>query len=76
MKRFGWFSTLFLVLCGLPELYSGLTTGTVGASYGLLILWFLGEICGVIYTIHKKDLPLILNYGINTIIVGTILLIK
>jgi hypothetical protein len=76
MKFFGWMSTVALVLCGLPEIYSGLKTGTVGSTQGFLYLWLVGEIAGFIYSISLKKLPLILNYGINTIIVMTIIAIK
>lgn len=76
MRNIGYLSSVFLILCGLPELYLGLTTGNVGASYGLLILWFIGEVLGLIYTINRKDLPLILNYSFNTLIVGAILCLK
>ena len=76
MQKVGWLSAIFLIACGLPELYVGLTTGQVGSSYGLIILWFLGEVFGSIYTMHKRDYPLFANYFLNTIIVGWILLIK
>lgn len=76
MQKVGYLSSLFLVLCGLPELYRGLTQGYVGASFGLLLFWFIGELLGLIYTIDKRDTPLIVNYGFNTIIVGALLWLK
>ena len=76
MKFFGWMTTICLTLCAVPEIYSGLKTGTVGATYGLLYLWLAGEIFGSIYTIYKKDVPLIVNYGLNSILVTIIILIK
>ena len=76
MKYFGWMSTVFLILCSLPEIYSGLKTGQVGATYGLLYLWLLGELTGLVYTIWRKDIPLIVNYTMNSILVGIIIVIK
>ena len=76
MNNIGWISSLLLVLCGVPELYRGISTGHIGASWGLVTLWLLGEILGVIYTFNKRDLPLFFNYSLNTIIVGAIFIIK
>lgn len=76
MKFFGWTSTIFLILCSLPEIYSGLKSGHVGATYGLLYLWLAGEVTGLIYTTSQKDIPLIVNYSINSILVTAIILIK
>ena len=72
----GWISAALLISCGVPELYSGLRSGTVGATWGLLILWFMGEVTGALYCIKIKKLPLLANYGINTILVGSIILVK
>jgi hypothetical protein len=76
MRYFGWMTTILLTLCSVPEIYSGLKTGSVGATYGLLYLWLAGEITGLIYTISRKDAPLIVNYSMNSILVTVILLIK
>lgn len=75
-KTIGYISTICLVLCGLPELYDGIKTGQVGASWGLLGLWFAGEVFGLLYTIPLKKIPLILNYALNTFIVGAVLCVK
>lgn len=76
MKLVGWLSATFLILCGVPELYLGIKTGNVGASWGLLTLWFAGEVFGLVYTVYRKDYPLIANYLLNTCIVGCILGVK
>ena len=76
MNIVGILSSICLVLCGLPELYRGVKEGNIGASLGLLILWFLGEILGLIYTTYIGDMALIINYGFNTFIVGILLWMK
>lgn len=69
-------SSLCLILCGLPELIRGLQIKHVGASWGLLMLWFIGEVLGLIYTLYLGNLPLICNYGFNTVIVGCLIYLK
>lgn len=76
MENLGWMSSIFLILCGLPELINGLIRGKVGATWGLLILWFLGEVFGLIYTLSIQNWALMLNYGFNTLIVGALLFLK
>lgn len=76
LKTIGFLSAFCLIACGLPELYYGIKTGNVGAGWGLLILWFAGEVFGLIYVIPLKKYPLIFNYAFNTAIVGAILCVK
>jgi len=76
IEKVGYMSSALLVACGIPELYLGIESGAVGASYWLLILWFAGEILGLMYAASLGKIPLLLNYGLNTIIVGAILMIK
>ena len=72
----GYLSALLLVACGLPELYLGIKEGSVGASHGLLYMWFAGEVLGLFYVISVRKLPLIFNYGFNTLIVGALIALK
>lgn len=76
MKALGWISSLSLILCGVPEVYAAYTSGTVGISWGLSILWFLGEITGLLYVINSRRFPLIFNYFINSILTGILLYMK
>ena len=62
----GWLSTLCFSLCALPEAYSAYKTGKVGATWGLLLLWLIGEILGIIYILPKADMPILTNYITNT----------
>ena len=77
MRRYiGWISALSLILCGVPELLAAYETKQVGITWGLSILWFLGEFTGLIYVIPTKRYPLITNYFINSIITGILLYMK
>jgi len=76
MRGFAWISTISLVLCGVPDLIAGLTTREVNVSLSLLSIWFLGEVSGLVYVLHRKETPLIFNYGLNTLIVGGLLWMK
>ena len=76
MRYIGYLSGVMLILCAIPEIYVGLKTGVVGASRGLLYLWMAGEILGLIYTISLKNKPLVMNYGMNTLLVGIVIAIK
>jgi hypothetical protein len=76
MKYIGYLSGVMLILCGIPEIYVGLKSGVVGASRGLLYLWMVGEILGLIYSISLKNKPLMMNYGVNSLIVSIIIAIK
>jgi len=76
MRFIGYLSAVCLILCAIPEIYVGLKTGVVGASRGLLYLWMAGEILGLVYTIWLRNKPLIVNYGMNTLLVGIIIAIK
>lgn len=76
MKALGWSSAILLATCGIPELIKALNGAKVEAGSELLIMWFLGEVFGLIYTFPMKKLPLTFNYGLNTIIVGALVYFK
>ena len=66
MSAIGWLGSLCFALCAIPQAYKSYEEGNSnGVSWGLLILWLLGEILTLIYVIPKKDLPLIVNYLSN-----------
>ena len=68
MELFGWISSIFLALCGIPQAIKAIKDKhSHGVSWGFIILWFLGEICGLIYVTHLGNLPLIINYFCNVL---------
>lgn len=76
MIALGYISSFLLIACGIPELIKGIKNGEVGASKGLIYTWFAGEVFGLIYVTYIGDYPLLLNYGLNTIITGALSWIK
>lgn len=73
---YGWLSAICFSLCALPEAYSAYRTKKVGATWGLLILWLVGEILGIIYIVPKNDFPILTNYTVNAIVLFYIIYIK
>lgn len=70
----GWISATLLALCGIPQVYKSFTERkTVGVSQLFLWLWFGGEVFGLVYVLYNQDLPLVFNYGMNTLFTGIIL---
>lgn len=67
MNIIGWFSTFCLTACAIPALYNALRTGRVAESYGLLVLWWLGEASRAIYS--TQDLPILVNCAVNLILI-------
>jgi len=77
MEWLGWLGGVLLALCGLPQsIRSYLDGHSDGISWGLILLWFFGEIFTLLYVIPKGHLPLIFNYVGNIIFVGIIIRYK
>ena len=73
MEAIGWTASILLILCGLPQAYQCVKQGHAkGVSPTFIWMWTLGEIFGLVYVIHKMDLPLIANYFFNLIVLSLI----
>ena len=73
----GWLGSICLALCGVPRaIMSYKDRHSHGISWGFLILWAFGELFALAYVYDKLDLPLLLNYAVNILIVGVILYFK
>lgn len=74
---FGWIGSICFAICGAPQAYMSYKTGNSnGISWGLLILWMIGECSMIIYIVPKGDMPLLFNYTGNLLFVGTIIKYK
>ena len=72
----GYLGGLLLALCALPQLFLCYRTKSAkGLSWGLLTMWYLGEVLTLSYIImkHGFDLPLTLNYVCNILILTVII---
>lgn len=73
----GWIGAVCLALCGVPQAWmSHKDKHSHGISWSFLLLWAFGELFALLYVYDKLDLPLLLNYSINILILGVILYYK
>lgn len=73
----GWLGSVSLAICGIPQAWmSYKEKRSEGISWAFLLLWGFGEIFALAYVYDKLDLPLILNYAINILIISVILYYK
>ena len=77
MDNIGWFGSILMAFCGLPQaIESYRTKSSKGLTWGFLIMWFCGEVATLIYLIPKMDLPLLFNYSANIMFLLIILYYK
>lgn len=76
-ETFGWISAVCFGLCAVPQAHkSWREKNSNGVSWGLLILWGIGEIFATVYVLPRRDLPLLVNYFFNMIFIAIILYYK
>lgn len=79
IESIGWLGGLLFAFCGLPQAIQCYRQGHSRGTNSLFIwMWFAGEILMQIYVLvkHGLDLPLLVNYWINTIFVLIIIKFK
>ena len=73
----GWLGSICLGICGIPQAWQSIKDKhSHGISWGFVLLWAFGEIFALAYVYDKLDLPLLLNYATNILILGVILYFK
>jgi uncharacterized protein with PQ loop repeat len=73
----GWLGSICLAVCGIPQAWQSYKDkNSDGISWGFVILWAFGEVFALAYVYDKLDLPLLLNYATNILILGVILYYK
>ena len=79
-EAIGYMAALLLGACGVPEILAYFDTGQIGASWGMLIVWYIGEWMALAYTLIKskkvKLIPLLVNYGLNIICISFMMVVK
>ena len=77
LQFLGWLGSILLAFCALPQaLASFKNKSSEGVTWGLLIMWGLGEIFTFIYVFPKMDIPLLFNYLANIFFLLVILFYK
>ena len=73
----GWLGSICLAICGIPQAWQSIKDKhSHGISWGFVLLWAFGEIFALAYVYDKLDLPLLLNYATNILILVVILYYK
>jgi uncharacterized protein with PQ loop repeat len=77
MTIIGYIGSILLALCGVPQAIKAWKTNSAkDISWLFLLSWLLGEMFTFAYVLPKFDLPLLLNYVVNMIVISVIIKIK
>ena len=77
MEMIGWFGSILLAFCGLPQaIESYKTKSSEGLTWGFIGMWFVGEIMTIIYILPQMVLPLLFNYSANVLFLSIIIYYK
>jgi len=76
MNNIGLIGSLFLTFCALPELWRTFQDKKCHLGWGFIIMWLSGEILCLFYGFDLNEIPLIINYTFNLIVVTTMFLFK
>jgi MtN3 and saliva related transmembrane protein len=72
LEVLGFIASSCLILSSVPQaIHTFKTKSVAGLSVGTLLLWFFGVIMmGIYVSIKSPQVPLLINYAFNTVIVG------
>jgi uncharacterized protein with PQ loop repeat len=76
MNEVGLIGSLLLTFCGLPELIRTLKNRRCDIGWGFLLMWFFGELLCLFYGLDLNEVPLLINYLSNLVIVSVMLYFK
>lgn len=77
LEIMGWMSTIFFSACAIPEVIHAYKYKRCGLTWGLLIMWLLGEIFVLIPVAIKSPLPfLLVNYVANILFLVYLIKVK
>ena len=69
METIGYLGSIFLTINAIPELIRTIKDKRCHIGWSMLLLWFLGEIFMTTYAVMLGNIPLIMNYSFNFIVV-------
>ncbi len=70
MEAIGFLGAALLGCCAIPEVWRTIKHKHCFMGDGFLILWGLGELFLIIYVYPTRNVPLLLNYGFNLVLVS------
>lgn len=76
-ETWGWLAAACFGFCAVPQAWKSFKEKhSDGISWGLLLLWGIGEIFAIVYVFPRMDAPLLVNYIFNLVFIGIILYYK
>jgi uncharacterized protein with PQ loop repeat len=77
MEAIAWAGSVLFAICGIPQAVKCYQDkSSAGLSWAFLLCWFWAEIFMLIYTIDRRDWPLVFNYVANFGVVNVMLYFK
>lgn len=76
MNNIGLIGSLLLTFSGVPELIRTLKQKKCHLSWGFLLMWQFGEIFCFFYGFQLNEIPLIINYTFNLVVVSILFYFK
>lgn len=76
MEIIGYIGSIFLTINAIPEVIRTIKDGRCHIGWPMLLLWFLGEVFMTIYAIGLHNIPLMMNYIFNFLVVIIMLAYK
>lgn len=76
MNTIGLIGSLLLTFCGVPELFRTIKDKRCHIGWGFLLMWLFGEVFCLFYGFNLKEIPLIINYTSNLLIVSIMFYFK
>lgn len=70
MNIIGLTGSLLLTFCGVPELFRTVKDKKCHLGWGFLMMWFFGEVLCLFYGFDLNEIPLLINYTFNLLIVS------
>lgn len=76
----GWLSGILFAISAAPEVYRSWKAKQCFVGWGMLSIWFSGEVLAVVYILNKGGfwdfLPLLFNYLSNIVFLAILLYYK
>lgn len=77
IENIGWIGSVLLALCALPEVYRSVKDKKCHVGWGLLLMWFFGEVLTLFFILATSaQRQLIVNYGVNILLISIMIYYK